>query len=307
QHGVQVLGEDPLAHPEKDDPHQVRALAEALLDCVELAAEDLGNAREHVDVAHHDHRDDQVVRCQELGPLRHLRHLEPRVVDPRLVHLFESRHQPRLAHDAPAERLGDARDGHVVVRGPDAAGREHPVVGPRELGDLPRDQVDLVGNDRDLPDVDPELPELATEVEGVLVGNLPRQDLVADEDDPGRLRHRRPASAARQPRANSSLAARTRAGSARRSYAVSAMVLAAASIPACASGWTAASTKSRVWIAIPVGAMATIGWIVGRTWLTLPTSEEPSRSGTASPSTSPAPRMFAAKRSSSVWFRLSGS
>ena len=38
-----------------------------------------------------------------------------------------------------------------------------------------------------------------------------------------------------------------------------AIVLAAASMPASASGLTAASTKSRVWIAIPVGAMATIG------------------------------------------------
>ena len=60
---------------------------------------------------------------------------------------------------------------------------------------------------------------------------------------------------------------------------VMAMVFAAASMPACARGLTAASTKSREWIAIPVGAMATIGWIVGSTWLTLPTSEEPSRSG----------------------------
>ena len=51
QHGVQVLGERPLPHPEEDDPQEIGALAEPLLDRVELAAEDLGHAREHVDVA----------------------------------------------------------------------------------------------------------------------------------------------------------------------------------------------------------------------------------------------------------------
>ena len=85
------------------------------------------------------------------------------------------------------------------------------------------------------------------------------------------------------------------------------MVFAAASIAVRAIGATAASANSRVWIAMPVGAIPTIGWIVGRIWLTFPTSEDPVRSGTASPSTSPAPRMLAAKRSSRVWFRLSGS
>ena len=58
-----------------------------------------------------------------------------------------------------------------------------------------------------------------------------------------------------------------------------AIVLAAASMPARASGLAAAAANSRVWIAMPVGAMAIIGWMAGTTWLTLPMSEEPRRSG----------------------------
>ena len=99
-------------------------------------------------------------------------------------------------------------------------------------------------------------------------------------------------------RANSSFAASTRAGSASRSKVVRAMVLAAASMPARASGFTAASANSRVWMAMPVGAMPIMGWMVGMTWLTLPTSEEPRRSGIGAPSVRPAVVMLAAKRSS---------
>src|SRR5689334_8514124 len=98
--------------------------------------------------------------------------------------------------------------------------------------------------------------------------------------------------------ANSSFAALTRAGSASRSKVVRAMVFAAATMPARASGFTAASANSRVWIAMPVGAIATMGWMAGITWLTLPMSEEPRRSGMGAPSVRPAPRMLAAKRSS---------
>ena len=68
QHGVQMLGERSLAHPEEDDPHEVRALAEPLLDRVELAAEDLRDAREHVDVAHHDHGTIRWSEARSSGP-----------------------------------------------------------------------------------------------------------------------------------------------------------------------------------------------------------------------------------------------
>ena len=88
---------------------------------------------------------------------------------------------------------------------------------------------------------------------------------------------------------------------------VIAIALAAASMPSRASGCTAAAAKSRVWMAVPTGAMPIIGWIVGSTWLTLPTSDEPSRSGMGSPSTRPTVAMLPANRSSSVWFRFIGS
>ena len=54
-------------------------------------------------------------------------------------------------------------------------------------------------------------------------------------------------------------------------------------------------------------AMPISGWMHGITWLTLPTSDEPRRSGIAGPSLSPAVCMLAANRSSSAWFRLRGS
>ena len=41
------------------------------------------------------------------------------------------------------------------------------------------------------------------------------------------------------------------------------------------------------------GRWPTIGWMVGMTWLTLPTSEEPSRSGIGGPSARPAVAMLA--------------
>ena len=44
-----------------------------------------------------------------------------------------------------------------------------------------------------------------------------------------------------------------------------AMVLAAATMPCRASGFTAASAKSRVWMAMPSGAIPIMGWMVGRT------------------------------------------
>ena len=80
--------------------------------------------------------------------------------------------------------------------------------------------------------------------------------------------------------ANSSLAALTRAGSASRSKVVMAMVLAAASMP-CA-GQRAAPPRRRTRACgspCPSGAIAIMGWMVGITWLTLPMSEEPRRSG----------------------------
>src|SRR5262249_33755216 len=97
---------------------------------------------------------------------------------------------------------------------------------------------------------------------------------------------------------NSCWACSTRAGSDRRSSVVIAMVFAAATSPWRASGLTAASANSRLWIGVPSGAMPIIGWIAGMTWLTLPMSEDPRRSGIGSPSTSPTDAMLAANRSS---------
>src|SRR5439155_24122071 len=88
-----------------------------------------------------------------------------------------------------AHGAGDPVNGDVVVRGPDPAGGEHVVIGAALGGDLVRDWLDLVRNDDEPPHVDAQPTELPTEIDGVRVGDLAREDLVADEQDAGRLRH----------------------------------------------------------------------------------------------------------------------
>src|ERR1700741_2623450 len=85
-----------------------------------------------------------------------------------------------------------------------------------------------------------------------------------------------------------------------------AIVLAAWHMPWRASGVTAAASKSREWMGVPFGAICTIGWMAGMTWLTLPMSDDPRRAG-AGASTAPTLVMFALKSASSVSLRFSGS
>src|SRR5688572_27763780 len=106
---------------------------------------------------------------------------------------------------------------------------------------------------------------------------------------------------------NSRRASFTRAGLARRSQVVMAMILAAFSMPSRASGFTAASAKAREWIGVPSGAICTIGWMAGITWLTLPMSDDPMRSRLSGDSTTPNVRALARKSSSSVALRFIGS
>src|SRR6266581_3799188 len=103
---------------------------------------------------------------------------------------------------------------------------------------------------------------------------------------------------------NSRRASLTSAGFASRSHVVMAMILADVSIPSRASGHTAACSNAREWIGVPSGAICTIGWMAGMTWLTLPTSELPMRSRLSGDSTTPNVRALARKRSSSVVLRF---
>ena len=75
-------------------------------------------------------------------------------------------------------------------------------------------------------------------------------------------------------------------------------------MPSRAIGLTAAASKAREWIGVPAGAIFIIGWIVGITWLTLPTSDEPRRSPSGGPSAMPSAFMLARKAPSSVSFRF---
>src|SRR5262249_22175821 len=79
----------------------------------------------------------------------------------------------------------------------------------------------------------------------------------ADDGDRAQGRHHehREREPARQRRANSSFVAVSRAGSASRSSALRAISLAPASRPACAGARAAAAANSRVWMAVPSGAI----------------------------------------------------
>jgi len=102
---------------------------------------------------------------------------------------LEQRHQLGVADDGHAHRTCHALDRHVVVRRPHAARGEDEVEGLAEGGDFFRDERDLVRDDGDASHLDAQLTQLAAEVGGVGVDGLAGQDLVADEDDAGRLRH----------------------------------------------------------------------------------------------------------------------
>src|SRR2546423_1237151 len=106
---------------------------------------------------------------------------------------------------------------------------------------------------------------------------------------------------------NSRRASLTSAGLASRSHVVIAMILADVSIPSRASGVTAACSNAREWIGVPSGAIWTMGWMAGMTWLTLPTSELPMRSRLSGDSTTPNVLALARNRSSSVRLRRIGS
>ena len=106
-----------------------------------------------------------------------------------LVIALEQRDQRGMADDGHPHRARDAFDGDVVVRGPDAARREHDVVVRAEGGHLARDEIHFVRDHRDAAHLDAERAQLPAEVRRVRVLDLSGEDLVADEDDPGGLRH----------------------------------------------------------------------------------------------------------------------
>src|SRR5207245_377348 len=97
---------------------------------------------------------------------------------------------------------------------------------------------------------------------------------------------------------NSRRASLTSVGLTSRSHVVMAMILADVSMPSRASGCTAACSNAREWIGVPSGAICTIGWMAGMTWLTLPTSELPMRSRLSGDSATPTVRALARTRSS---------
>src|SRR5581483_4422809 len=94
-----------------------------------------------------------------------------------------------VAHDLDAEAARDAGHRDVVVRRPDAAGGKDEVEVARESRHLAADQLDLVENDDHAAQIDAERPQLFGKIMRVGVLRLAGEDLVADDDDAGGLRH----------------------------------------------------------------------------------------------------------------------
>src|ERR1700682_5488392 len=86
--------------------------------------------------------------------------------------------------DADAERFRNAVGGDVVMGRPDAAGGEHVGIAvPQRV--QRRDYVGLVvSDDADLLEVDPDIGQVFRDKADVLVLGPPRQDLVADHQNP---------------------------------------------------------------------------------------------------------------------------
>src|SRR5262245_37940943 len=182
---VQVLGDRALALRRVDDAQEVRRRVEALTDGVELLLEDLGDAREDVDVLALDGREAEATVDDQLGPLGDLGQLQTRLVDLVLVDLADTPLDRGVADDFSVETPGHALHRDVVVRRADAARREHEVVGAVEFRDRGRDVIELVGDGEDAPNGDPESPQLARQERRVGIDDLAGENLVPDDEDSG--------------------------------------------------------------------------------------------------------------------------
>ena len=92
----------------------------------------------------------------------------------------------RIVVDRHAERLGDGVGGDVVVGRADAAGGEHVVVAAAQRVERGDDLRLLVGDDAHLLEIDADHGQVFGDVADVLVLGAAGQDLVADDEKPGR-------------------------------------------------------------------------------------------------------------------------
>jgi hypothetical protein len=86
----------------------------------------------------------------------------------------------RILDRRDAECLRHAEHGDVVVRGPDPARGEEPVVGGRQSPHFARDLFHVVEDDHHTPELDPETPQRTCEDVDIRLLDLPGQELVAD-------------------------------------------------------------------------------------------------------------------------------
>src|SRR5262245_45655818 len=90
-----------------------------------------------------------------------------------------------MALDSRAERARHAFHRQVVVCRADAARRKYMLIAPSKLAHRVVYLVENVGDDDDALERHAECAQLLDEEASVLVGHFAREDLVADQNDPG--------------------------------------------------------------------------------------------------------------------------
>lgn len=150
-----------------------------------FAREDFGHSGEHVDVSNPGDRVEHGALAEERRALGDVRHMEDRGGDPRPKMSVDGGLELGAAHQGHAEAEGDALHGDVVVGGADASGAEDVVIGLGHGLYLAGDLAELIADDRHPHELDPEGAQLADQEAGVLFFDLPGEDLVTDDDDPG--------------------------------------------------------------------------------------------------------------------------
>jgi hypothetical protein len=119
----------------------------------------------------------------ELRAARQVCHAERGVRDPLTVVSAQLLLHPSIARERAPRACSDRRERDVVVRRPDAAGGEHEVGALAQAQQRLADVGGAVADDGHLEQADAPTSKQACEEVAVLVADLPREQLVADEQN----------------------------------------------------------------------------------------------------------------------------
>ena len=180
---AQQIGDLALGDPRADRPRQHRQPAfERTGQRVEHSRGDVRHSGENEDVAEANSRRARHAIGNQIRPLGHPRHPQPRVGQSaaRLVICFEHRTRLGMHHHRDAEPGGDRIDGDVVMGRADPAGGEQIVVARPERVDRLDDRRLDIGHDPHFGEPDALHIEPACELRDILVLRAARENLVTD-------------------------------------------------------------------------------------------------------------------------------